>query len=46
MRNMAKKMLTRLGYTVLEAKDGVEALELFQQHQDDIRSVLSYFYPS
>jgi CheY-like chemotaxis protein len=34
-------MLTRLGYTVLEAKDGVEAVEIFQQHQDEIRCVLS-----
>jgi CheY-like chemotaxis protein len=38
---MANIMLTRLGYTVLEAKDGVEAVEIFQQHQDDIRCVLS-----
>ncbi|MFH0995034.1 MAG: PAS domain S-box protein [Pseudomonadota bacterium] len=41
VRNMAKKMLTRLGYKVLEAKDGVEALEVFQQHQDRICFVLS-----
>ena len=41
VRNMAKMMLTRLGYTVLEAKDGVEAVEIFQQHQDEIRCVLS-----
>jgi len=41
VRNMANIMLTRLGYTVLEAKDGVEAVEIFQQHQDDIRCVLS-----
>ncbi len=41
VRNMAKQMLTRLGYTVLEAKDGVEALEIFQQHQDEICCVLS-----
>ena len=41
VRNMAKIMLTRLGYTVLEAKDGVEAVEIFQQHQDEIRCVLS-----
>jgi len=41
VRNMARIMLTRLGYTVLEAKDGVEALEIFQQHQNDIRCVLS-----
>jgi PAS domain S-box-containing protein len=41
VRNIAKKMLTRLGYTVIEAKDGVEALEIFQQHQDEISFVLS-----
>jgi CheY-like chemotaxis protein len=36
VRNMAKLMLTRLGYTVLEAKDGGEALEIFQQYQNEI----------
>ena len=41
VRNMARIMLTRLGYTVLEAKDGVEALEIFQQHQNEICCVLS-----
>ena len=41
VRHMAKIMLIRLGYTVLEAKDGVEALEIFQKHQDDVRFVLS-----
>ena len=41
VRNMAKKMLTRLGYTVLEAKDGAEAMDIFQQNQDEIRCVLS-----
>ena len=41
VRNIAKKMLTRLGYTVLEAKNGVEAVEIFQQHQDEICCVLS-----
>ncbi len=41
VRNMANIMLTRLGYTVLEAKDGVEAVEIFQQHQDELRFVLS-----
>jgi CheY-like chemotaxis protein len=41
VRNMAKIMLTRLGYTVLEAKDGVEALDIFLKHQDEIRCVLS-----
>jgi two-component system, cell cycle sensor histidine kinase and response regulator CckA len=41
VRKMAGIMLSRLGYTVLEAKDGVEAVEIFQQHQDEIRCVLS-----
>jgi CheY-like chemotaxis protein len=41
VRKMAKIMLTRLGYTVLEAKDGVEAVEVFKQHRDEIRCVLS-----
>jgi two-component system cell cycle sensor histidine kinase/response regulator CckA len=41
VRNMAKSMLIRLGYSVLEAKDGVEAVEVFQQHHPAIRCVLS-----
>ena len=41
VRNMAEVMLTRLGYTVLEARDGIEAVEIFRQHQDEIRCVLS-----
>jgi PAS domain S-box-containing protein len=41
VRNMARIMLIRMGYTVLEAEDGVEALEIFQQHQDEIQCVLS-----
>jgi CheY-like chemotaxis protein len=38
--DMATAMLTRLGFTVLKAKDGIEAVELFRQHRDDIRLVL------
>jgi PAS domain S-box-containing protein len=41
VRKMARTMLTRLGYTVLEAKDGIEAVEIFQQHKNEIRCVLS-----
>jgi len=41
VRQMAKIMLTRLRYTVLEAKDGIEALEIFRQHQDNICCILS-----
>ncbi|MCX5809739.1 MAG: PAS domain S-box protein, partial [Proteobacteria bacterium] len=40
VRTMAKRMLTHLGFTVLEAKDGVEAVEVFRQHQNEIRCVL------
>ena len=40
MRNMATAMLTRQGFTVLTAKDGIEALEVFRRHQDEIRCVL------
>ncbi len=41
VRNMAAAMLKRLGFTVLEAKDGVEAVEVFRQRQNEIRFVLS-----
>ena len=41
VRHMAKAMLSRIGFTVLEATDGVEAMEIFSQHQDNIRCVLS-----
>jgi two-component system, cell cycle sensor histidine kinase and response regulator CckA len=40
MRNMAAAMLKCLGFSVLEAKDGVEAVEVFRQHQHEIRCVL------
>ncbi len=38
---MARIMLTRLGYDVIEAKDGVEGVEIFQKHRADIHCVLS-----
>ncbi|MBI5593365.1 MAG: PAS domain S-box protein [Deltaproteobacteria bacterium] len=41
VRNMVKIMLTRLGFTVLEANDGIEALEVFRQHQTEVRCILS-----
>jgi len=41
VRNMAKTMLVRLGYTVIEARDGVEAVEIFQERQHEICCVLS-----
>jgi CheY-like chemotaxis protein len=34
-------MLTRLGYEIIEAKDGIEAVEIFQRHLDEIRCILS-----
>jgi len=41
VRNMVKAMLSHLGFGVIEAKDGVEAVEIFQQQQREIRCVLS-----
>jgi CheY-like chemotaxis protein len=40
VRNMAADMLTLLGFKVLEAAGGVEAVELFRRHKDEIRCVL------
>jgi two-component system cell cycle sensor histidine kinase/response regulator CckA len=40
VRDMAAAMLKSLGFTVLEAKDGVEAVEVYRQHRDEIRCVL------
>jgi PAS domain S-box-containing protein len=41
LREMADTMLTRLGYQVLPAKDGVEAVEIFTKHANEIDVVLS-----
>ncbi len=41
IRNMATAMIMRLGYTVLAAKDGIEAIEMFVRHQKSIRCVVS-----
>jgi len=41
VRNMARIMLTRLGFTVIEAKDGAEAVEMFRRRRDEIRWVLT-----
>jgi len=41
VRDMAKAMLTYLGFSVLEATDGMEGVEVFRQHQDRIRCVIS-----
>jgi CheY-like chemotaxis protein len=40
VRNMAAAMLNRLGFSVLVAKDGVEAVQVFRQRQERIRFVL------
>ena len=40
VRSAAAAMLTHLGFTVLEAGDGIEALELFRQHRCEIRCAL------
>jgi CheY-like chemotaxis protein len=36
-------MLSNLGFKVLTAMDGIEAVEVFRQHKDEIRFVLSDF---
>ena len=41
IRNMTTSMLTRMGFKVLEAIDGVDAVEIFQKHQDEIDVVVS-----
>ena len=41
IRCMTKTRLIRLGYKVIEAQDGVEAVEMFQQCRNEIRCVLS-----
>ena len=41
VRDMARTMLERLlGYTVIVASDGREAIDIFQAHKDDFRFVL------
>ncbi len=41
LREMATSMLTRMGYKVFAAKDGVEAVEIFTNNLDTIDVVLS-----
>lgn len=38
--DLAKTILTRLGFTVLTASDGIEAMEVFRLRQADIRAVV------
>ncbi len=40
LRRVIKRMLSKLGLTVFEAEDGVEALEVFLLHQNEIALVL------
>ena len=41
LRRMITTMLKRLGFSVLATKDGLEALEVFGQHQSEIKFVIS-----
>jgi nitrogen-specific signal transduction histidine kinase len=41
IRQAAKRVLERYGYTVLLAADGQEALELFRRHKSQVRLVIS-----
>jgi CheY-like chemotaxis protein len=41
VRNLGERVLSSLGFTVLLAEDGVEALEVFRQHRDEICCVVS-----
>ena len=40
LRKLGQSALTSLGFAVLLAKDGVEALEVFRQHKDEVRCVV------
>ncbi len=40
---ITKEMLSNLGFKVLSALDGVEAVQIFQQHKNEIRFVLTDF---
>ncbi|MEP7310450.1 MAG: response regulator, partial [Acidobacteriota bacterium] len=40
LRWTLKTTLTRLGFSVLDAKDGIEAMDVFRRHRDTIRLVL------
>ena len=41
VRDMIAEMLSRMGITVIQARDGIEALEVFRRHPDGIRCVLT-----
>jgi two-component system, cell cycle sensor histidine kinase and response regulator CckA len=40
LRRLAERMMQLLGFAVLAAKDGVEGVEMFREHQGQIRLVL------
>jgi PAS domain S-box-containing protein len=40
LRGTLKTALTRMGFSVLDAQDGIEATEVFRRHKDTIRLVL------
>jgi PAS domain S-box-containing protein len=40
VRKLGQSALTSLGFAVLLAKDGVEAMEVFRQHKDEVRCVV------
>jgi Response regulator containing CheY-like receiver, AAA-type ATPase, and DNA-binding domains len=40
VREVGETALASLGFVVLLAKDGVEAVEVFRQHKDEVRCVL------
>ena len=41
VRKMTRLALVHLGFTVLQAKDGIEAVEIFGQHKDEISCLFS-----
>ena len=41
LRELAAKVLSQLGYRVLEAANGNEALEIWKQHRDEIKLLLT-----
>lgn len=43
VRSLAARMLERVGFAILSAHDGVQALDLFEAHNDEIRFVLLDF---
>jgi two-component system cell cycle sensor histidine kinase/response regulator CckA len=40
LRKMTAEMLRHIGFRVLQAKDGVDAVEVFRQHREEIRCVV------